>query len=1101
MPYGMKKEPFTVKYISVNNCSLCFSAHCLKRFDELRSYTTVVKVLYGFNKFAYFSWSLQPMNLEDSSVGVSATYARVLGLQNEETVFLSLHRVEPVSKIVVSPVTYDDWDILEMNSGVLQSSMLNQIQVVWPGQKFVAWVSKSVHVVLHVESLEPEYEVGRLGVLSDVVIALPGEKTRGNDNQAIAEALSHNSENTDLSSSTIANKRTPALNSSESVNNTDFIPSVSTNGTKSSMDGSYNNFSLWGQLKVMSSLFFGKNETTIAEQEEQTSQVVEEKIFSRPSKCVLYRVYLLNLPRSRTNNVQFQPYSVFIHRENLLSQKYSSDVCYKLTYIPFSPKLEEHSSVHKIADKNRETKVPVVLSVFVRVYVIEDTISSWYDSSVIETHRKHKCIFVSKPVQKCLNLIPGARVTLEPMTHCENSEFAIELHITPVGIWEESPENLESLVRRSIVKQSQALPVLISSGGLFPLYIDPSQDQYVLVNLVPDTQQYVVLDSEKAMNCKITVNPGSQLDSTKVEPNDSLQYDNMYFSWAEDIISEGLTSLEISLGIQPGDLKMPPSWSSLSVVNTLIVGKCGSGRSTLAKLLSHRVNQPLRFVHVVEVQCRHLKGKKADTLHKLLSSSLVECVYYQPSVLFLDDLEELAGVALQEQEGSQESAYYTRVAEMISLLLEEYQARNYIAVIATAPAMLALNPALASSRGHHTFRTVLQMPELTKMDRLNILKNLVTERDVLMDKSADLESIAHKCEGYMVQDLVDLYDKAMFEAWKRAVSEEKTSLTVLENKDFEHALECMTPLSLQGVELFHDSTRSWQDVGGLEKVKETLIELLMWPSQYPELYAQSPLRQQSGILLYGAPGTGKTLLAGAVAHECKLNFISVKGPELLSKYIGASEESVRNIFQKAQSAKPSILFFDEFESLAPRRGHDSTGVTDRVVNQLLTQLDGVESLVGVWVIAASNRPDLLDPALLRPGRLDRCIECPLPDREDRLAILNALSRKLHLCNDVDLAEIARLSEGFTGADLQAVLYTAQLMAMENKVVTEDGMEMRPTSDINQQLLMSALKDTRPSLTRQERLKYETINKKFSNSRGGRGAVEEFSILPQRATLA
>lgn len=185
------------------------------------------------------------------------------------------------------------------------------------------------------------------------------------------------------------------------------------------------------------------------------------------------------------------------------------------------------------------------------------------------------------------------------------------------------------------------------------------------------------------------------------------------------------------------------------------------------------------------------------------------------------------------------------------------------------------------------------------------------------------------------------------------------------------------------------------------------------------------------MLLYGAPGTGKTLLAGAVAKESGMNFISIKGPELLSKYIGASEQAVRDVFQRAQAAKPCILFFDEFDSLAPRRGHDSTGVTDRVVNQLLTQLDGVEGLQGVYVLAATSRPDLIDPALMRPGRLDKALYCPPPDQEARLEILQALTSSLALATDVDLEQIAITTESFTGADLKALLYNAQLEAIHN----------------------------------------------------------------------
>jgi peroxin-1 len=211
------------------------------------------------------------------------------------------------------------------------------------------------------------------------------------------------------------------------------------------------------------------------------------------------------------------------------------------------------------------------------------------------------------------------------------------------------------------------------------------------------------------------------------------------------------------------------------------------------------------------------------------------------------------------------------------------------------------------------------------------------------------------------------------------------------------------------------------------------LETLQYPTTYAPIFAQCPLRLRSGLLLYGYPGCGKTLLASAVAGECGLNFISVKGPEILNKYIGASEKSVRDLFDRAEAARPCVLFFDEFDSIAPKRGHDSTGVTDRVVNQLLTQMDGAEGLSGVYVLAATSRPDLIDPALLRPGRLDKSLICDLPDLDDRIDILRALGTKLKLSQEVldNLPEIASRTDGYSGADLQALVYNAHLEAIHD----------------------------------------------------------------------
>ena len=380
--------------------------------------------------------------------------------------------------------------------------------------------------------------------------------------------------------------------------------------------------------------------------------------------------------------------------------------------------------------------------------------------------------------------------------------------------------------------------------------------------------------------------------------------------------------------------------------------------------------------------------------------------------------------------------------------------------------------------------------------------------------------------------------------------------------DFKKAIKGFVPLSLRGLSLHSSgSSVTFEHVGGLVEVKQMLKETLQWPHKYPHIFKQCPIRQRCGVLLYGPPGTGKTLLAGAVAKEFQLNFVSIKGPELLNKYIGASEQAIRNLFTRAQSAKPCILFFDEFESLAPRRGHDRTGVTDRVVNQLLTQLDGVETLQGVYILAASSRPDLIDPALLRPGRIDRSLLCDIPTKDERLDILKALSKDLPLARDVNFLVLADRTDGFTGADLKAVLYNAQLEAvhktldnagpgggtlltsmdsmdvdappeydvsglvpsspntkrklciLRDKVEEELGDKMdgtllsrskkpsvcksRLVLRVEQDYLVRAVEDVKPSVSTEERQRYNAIYSKFL----GKSKASIQDIVEQKATMA
>ncbi|KAF2454866.1 P-loop containing nucleoside triphosphate hydrolase protein [Lineolata rhizophorae] len=316
----------------------------------------------------------------------------------------------------------------------------------------------------------------------------------------------------------------------------------------------------------------------------------------------------------------------------------------------------------------------------------------------------------------------------------------------------------------------------------------------------------------------------------------------------------------------------------------------------------------------------------------------------------------------------------------------------------------------------------------------------------VVDEDVDFLDIAGQTDGYMPGDLKLIVARARNQALVRALtsdtSQQQRSASdkaiPLGTEDFTKALAGFTPASLLHVTLQSSTTR-WDSIGGLHATRQTLLETLQYPTTYAPIFAQCPLRLRSGLMLYGYPGCGKTLLASAVAGECGLNFISVKGPELLNKYIGASEKSVRDLFERAEAARPCVLFFDEFDSIAPKRGHDSTGVTDRVVNQLLTQMDGAEGLSGVYVLAATSRPDLIDPALLRPGRLDKSLLCDLPSEDERVDILKAVARKLRFEESIreddeageNFREVARRTAGFSGADLQAVVYNAQLEAIHD----------------------------------------------------------------------
>uniref|UniRef100_A0A8C1TNG7 Peroxisomal ATPase PEX1 n=1 Tax=Cyprinus carpio TaxID=7962 RepID=A0A8C1TNG7_CYPCA len=448
----------------------------------------------------------------------------------------------------------------------------------------------------------------------------------------------------------------------------------------------------------------------------------------------------------------------------------------------------------------------------------------------------------------------------------------------------------------------------------------------------------------------------------------------------------------------------------------LITGAKGSGKSSLSRALCRKASEELD-AHVQVVDCKTLKGKRADKIRLRLEEVFEQAIWRQPSVVLLDDLDHVTGAATSpEHEHGPEAVLRDLVDEMVVR-------SSLIALMITAQSEHALHQTLTAVQGSHFFQSFCKIQTPDQTQRVEILRSLIAKKNFQdCETTLDLDSVARETEGFMPQDLNLLLERAIH----------ANTLHNLNYNDFRQALQGFTPPSLWGAQLQAPTGADMERIGGLHQARQLLMDIILLPAKYPLLFSSLPMRQCSGVLLYGAPGTGKTLLAGAVAKESGMNFISIKGPELLSKYIGASEQAVRDVFQRAQQAKPCILFFDEFDSLAPRRGHDNTGVTDRVVNQLLTQLDGVEGLTGVYVLAATSRPDLIDPALLRPGRLDKSLYCPPPDRA-RLEILKALTHCVPLAADVDLEQIAVATELFTGADLKALLYNAQLEAIHSSL--------------------------------------------------------------------
>ena len=318
-------------------------------------------------------------------------------------------------------------------------------------------------------------------------------------------------------------------------------------------------------------------------------------------------------------------------------------------------------------------------------------------------------------------------------------------------------------------------------------------------------------------------------------------------------------------------------------------------------------------------------------------------------------------------------------------------------------------------------------------------------------EDVDLSKIATSTHGFVGADLESLCKEAAMRVVRRIIPEIKNDeeipeevlkKIIVDNNDFKQALKEIQPSALREV-LVQVPDVKWEDVGGLDDAKQELKEAVEWPLKHPDKFKKFGVRPPKGTLLYGSPGTGKTLLAKAVASESEANFISVKGPELLSKWVGDSEKGVREVFRKAKQTAPIVIFFDEIDSIASSRGSDigDSGVTKRVVNQLLTELDGIEELEDVAIIAATNRPDIIDLGLMRPGRFDRHIKVDTPDKKGRLAIFKVHTSNMPLAKDVNLEKLAKKTENYVGADIESVCREAAMLTLRDNIdATEVTME-------------------------------------------------------------
>ncbi|MFB6095339.1 MAG: CDC48 family AAA ATPase [Halodesulfurarchaeum sp.] len=637
--------------------------------------------------------------------------------------------------------------------------------------------------------------------------------------------------------------------------------------------------------------------------------------------------------------------------------------------------------------------------------------------------------------------------------------------------------NVEPMIRDKLsgrpVTTGQTVPVSLGFGGITA--VSGQQIPLKIASTEP-SGTVVVTDSTEI---RISERPAEEIGETEAADTKSPNVTYEDIGGLDEELEQVREMVELPM-------RHPELFQQLGIEppkGLLLHGPPGTGKTLIAKAVANEIDAHFQTISGPEIMSKYY-GESEEQLREVFE----EAEEKSPAVIFIDEIDSIA-----PKRGETTGDVERRVVAQLLSLMDGLEERGDVVVIAATNRVDAIDPALR--RGGRFDREIeIGVPD--KDGRKEILQ--VHTRGMPLAEGVDIDEFAENTHGYVGADIEQLAKEAAMNALRRIrpqidLDADEIDAEILEeiqvtDSDFKEAMKGIQPAGMREV-FIEVPDVTWKDVGGLADTKERLRETVQWPLEYPEVFEEMDLESAKGVLLYGPPGTGKTLLAKAVANESKSNFISVKGPELLNKFVGESEKGIREVFQKARQNAPTVIFFDEIDSIAGERGRHvgGSGVGERVVSQLLTELDGIEELEDVVVVATSNRPDLIDQALLRPGRLDRHIHVQIPDEEARRAIFEVHTRNKPLADDVDLDELARKTEDYVGADIEAICREATMQATRefiNSVRPEEAADSVGNVRVTMDHFEQALDEVSPSIDDEVKAQYEDMEQRFKKARAG-----------------